>query len=315
MLKTKELETEDTDHKQDENDVLKTKELETEHTDKKDGTEESVQENGNSSHKQDSEDSSSQHSPSEKDSQPGQVHIDSSSSSGYSSDNVQEHGWESEGAKKRRLRHERRQTKVIETSDGMIGVRTVGIVKRVPRERQYTCYICDKVLEMQTSFTNHMKEEHPDSPYQCDFCPKTLLSANGLFKHQRSHQYLKHQCDECGKWFQFPGQLKKHMKLHTKQNMYPCLHCDRQFTDNSTMLIHTRTHNTALKCKLCPKNTEKTYNSQYTLDQHQRGMHSDGWTSFCGEKWKSKYSRLLKKCTKCAGERERRKKARYLFEL
>ena len=260
---------------------------------------------------QDGDDSSSQKSASKKGSSAEQSHVDSLS------DVQEEDGWESEGTKKRRLRRERRQTKTVETSDGVMDIRTVGIVKRVHRDRQYTCHVCQKVLEMQTLFTKHMTTEHPDSPFKCDFCPKILKSANGLFKHQRSHQYLKHQCEDCQKRFQFPGQLKRHTKLHTKQNMYPCLHCPRQFTDNSTMMIHARTHNTVLKCELCPKSNEKTYNSRYAMDQHQRGMHGDGWDSFCGEnfKWKSKYSRHMKKCTACLDERQRRQKARYFFEL
>ena len=58
----------------------------------------------------------------------------------------------------------------------------------------------------------------------------TVLSPNGLFRHQHSHLYLKHVCDICEKCFQFPGQLQWHSKIHTGSGLFPCLHCDKKCT-------------------------------------------------------------------------------------
>ena len=127
--------------------------------------------------------------------------------------------------------------------------------------------------------------------------------------------YLKHACSDCGKRFQFPKQRDVHMKVHTKTDLYPCLHCDRKFTLNSTMLIHAKTHNTSLQCELCPITNKKWYNSRYALGQHVQGMHKGGWDSFCGKnfKWKSKYSQHLKKCDTCEAEQIRKQKECHLF--
>ena len=196
-----------------------------------------------------------------------------------------------------------------------MSLQTVGLKKRVPRVRKHLCQYCGDEFEMQSSFTTHMKEKHPSDSFICEYCQKSLSTSNGLFKHQRSHLYLKHVCDVCNKRFQFPGQKKKHMKVHTKTGLYRCLHCPNEYTTNSGMLEHAACHNTALKCELCPVSTEKTYNSKYALAQHTRGMHEGGWTAPCGEnyKWKSRYNRHLKDCDDCKLYRKVKNKQRYLF--
>ena len=66
---------------------------------------------------------------------------------------------------------------------------------------------------MQTSFTTYLKTKHPNDLFQCEYCNKTMESSNGLFKHQRSHLYLKHACEVCNRQFQFPGQKSRHMNI------------------------------------------------------------------------------------------------------
>ena len=112
---------------------------------------------------------------------------------------------------------------------------------------------------MQSNFTKHMKAKHPNDLFQCEYCYKTMESSNGLFKHQRSHLYLKHVCEVCERPFQFPGQKSRHMKIHTQKDLFPCLHCTKKYTTNSGMLEHAKTHTTSLQCELCPKSTEKQH--------------------------------------------------------
>ena len=83
-----------------------------------------------------------------------------------------------------------------------------------------------------------MKEKHPNNLFQCEYCDKTMESSNRLFKHQRSHLYLKHICEVCDRQFQFPGQKTRHMKIHTQKDLFPCLHCPKKYTTNSGMLEH-----------------------------------------------------------------------------
>ena len=78
---------------------------------------------------------------------------------------------------------------------------------RIKRDRNYSCYICDGQFEMQGSFVAHHNEQHPDSCFKCEFCDAYYETCNGLFKHQRSHLYMKYKCKDCDKFFQFPYRL------------------------------------------------------------------------------------------------------------
>ena len=142
---------------------------------------------------------------------------------------------------------------------------------------------------MQSEFNVHMTKTHPNDMFQCEHCDKTLESANGLFKHQRLYLYLEHTCEVCEQRFQFPGQEERHMKINTQKGLYKCLHCPKEYTTNSGMLKHAKSHGTSLQYELCPLSTEKRYNSKYSLAQCTRHMYRGGWTSPCkmNFKWKS----------------------------
>ena len=78
----------------------------------------------------------------------------------------------------------------------------------------YSCYLCAETFEMQSLFVTHFRATHPNDLLKCDFCASTFESSNGLFKHERSHLYMKHKCDVCGRLFQFPYQLKINSVQH-----------------------------------------------------------------------------------------------------
>ena len=66
---------------------------------------------------------------------------------------------------------------------------------RIKRDHNYTCHLCLQQFVMQASFVTHFNSDHPDNQYKCDFCGSYFESANRLFKHERSHLYLKYKCD------------------------------------------------------------------------------------------------------------------------
>ena len=85
----------------------------------------------------------------------------------------------------------------------------------IKHDCNYSCYLCDETFEMQSSFVTHFRATHPNDLLKCDFCASTFQSSNGLFKHERSHLYMKYKCDVCSRLFQFPYQLKIHNIQHT----------------------------------------------------------------------------------------------------
>ena len=82
---------------------------------------------------------------------------------------VESDGWEPESNRKRR----KRQTTVIPTTSGQLAVQTVSIKKRIPRKRKHSCHLCGEDFDMQSQFTTHMKQTHPNDMFQCEHCDKT----------------------------------------------------------------------------------------------------------------------------------------------
>ena len=132
--------------------------------------------------------------------------------------------------------------------------------KHVFRSRSYVCRICPKNFEMQISFIEHMKMEHPDSKLKCSLYIKMFALPNGLFKHKRSHEYLKYFCDYCSYMCQFPYQIKAHENTHTKTELFGCDNCDKNFSSKAASRAHRKTHSLSIQCDLCPETNEKRYN-------------------------------------------------------
>ena len=147
---------------------------------------------------------------------------------------------------------------------------------RIKCDRNYTCHLCLQEFVMQASFVTPFNSDHPDNQYKCDFCHSYFESANGLFKHERSHLYLKYKCDFCKKLFQFPYQLAAHKTQHTGLGKHQCSMCDKIFGSKCLKVFHEKSHDVHLKCELCPKSTEKVYSNSVALNQHQRCMHRPG---------------------------------------
>ena len=159
-------------------------------------------------------------------------------------------------------------------------------MKRIKRKDPYDCHICLKQFEIQSSYVKHMQTDHPDEPLQCDKCNACYNYPNGLFKHTRSHQYMKYKCDVCQKRFQFPYQINDHLKTHIGFNLYPCKQCEQKFASRSLAKAHEKTHDVELKCPACPDTMTKRYHSQVSLNIHSRGMYGEGWYAPCGKNCK-----------------------------
>ena len=111
---------------------------------------------------------------------------------------------------------------------------------RIKRDRNYSCYICDENFEMQSSFVAHHNEKHPDDCFKCEFCDTYYESCNGLFKHQRSHLYMKYKCKQCEKFFQFPYQLNTHVSVHTGVGKHQCSICSKSFAAKCSKDFHEK---------------------------------------------------------------------------
>ena len=215
---------------------------------------------------------------------------------------------------------------VSDGSDGDSDVKFLGIsvpakpvatiVGKVSQSCSYKCYLCGFGSELQVTFIQHFTMKHPGQLFKCDFCDGMFQTCNGLFKHERLHQYMRYQCDLCGHRMQFLYQMKAHYKVHSHSDLVQCDLCDRQFACKSSKVAHQNTHTTKLYCDLCKPGTSKVYTSKNSLHLHVWGKHGEGWSAPCGAHfgWKSKYTHHIKlECTKCAEIVVQKKIQRYHF--
>ena len=145
---------------------------------------------------------------------------------------------------------------VSDGTDGDSDVKFVGvsvpakpvatIVGKVSHSCSYKCYLCGFGSELHVNFIQHFAMKHPHQLFKSDFCDGMFQTCNGLFKHERSHQYMRYRCDLCGHRTQFPYQMKAHYKVHSHSDLVQCDLCDRQFACKSSKVAHQNTHMTKL---------------------------------------------------------------------
>ena len=100
------------------------------------------------------------------------------------------------------------------------------VVGKVSRSRSYKCYLCGFGSKLQVTFIQHFTTKHPGQLFKCDFCDRMFQTCNGLFKHERSHQYMRYRCDLCGHKMQFLYQMKAQYKVHSHSGLVQCDLCD-----------------------------------------------------------------------------------------
>ena len=105
----------------------------------------------------------------------------------------------------------------IETTDGVMNVKEIGLRKPVKKDRKFSCAFddnCEEFFPTQGEMNKHLQSVHK-ATFKCRKCERTYDTANRLNKHYKKHFKFMNICSECGKGFQFPKQLTIHERKHT----------------------------------------------------------------------------------------------------
>ena len=88
--------------------------------------------------------------------------------------------------------------------------------------------------------------------FKCQLCTKTFFTANGCYKHMRTHSPGKYKCKTCHKKFQFPKQLAYQILVHSPAQKIPCRlpTCDKVYSSKTAMEYHFGIHSGgSFKCR------------------------------------------------------------------
>lgn len=111
-----------------------------------------------------------------------------------------------------------------------------------------TCYQCGEHFDTQAACMKHHLSEHrgtsfyPDSArHICEICGASLAPSSVAI-HQNMHTKEKiFSCDVCGREFHSSVGLKRHSVTHTGEKRYGCSLCEKRFTQSNSMKLHFRT--------------------------------------------------------------------------
>nr|XP_026494433.1 zinc finger protein 91-like isoform X2 [Vanessa tameamea] len=111
-----------------------------------------------------------------------------------------------------------------------------------------TCHQCGKHFNSQSACMKHHLEEHPGTsfcpPNQrhiCEICGASLAPGS-VAVHKNMHTREKiFACETCGRQFYESVGLKRHMLTHTGEKPFACTSCDKRFTQSASLKLHYRT--------------------------------------------------------------------------
>ncbi|CAH0721110.1 unnamed protein product, partial [Brenthis ino] len=117
----------------------------------------------------------------------------------------------------------------------------------------YKCEYCFKGFRVATTYETHLKKHDPaiSGELQCDACKTYCPNPAKMYKHMTRCHIYKYTCQMCGYVCFNRGQAKIHYNWH-KKVIYPCPHCKKEFSKESTKLGHIRKmHPSTNICNLC----------------------------------------------------------------
>ncbi|XP_059176130.1 zinc finger protein 234-like [Physella acuta] len=130
-------------------------------------------------------------------------------------------------------------------------------------------YLC-RLKQHQKIHLNLQSVDGVENVQTCDICQKSFVSIAHLLSHQLMHTPLQlYICSHCDRGFNLPDEYDLHLvKRHFRYRPFRCSLCEKSFSTNSKLKVHTSIHTRDLlnKCSNC----EYTTNDRGSSLEHRR---------------------------------------------
>lgn len=149
---------------------------------------------------------------------------------------------------------------------------------RIPTD----CHICGKHFATQAACRKHHLAEHPRTSFFapnerhiCEICGMSLAPGS-VSSHLNTHTREKlYTCNTCGRQFSSKGGMTTHQLTHTSEKPVACTLCDKRFKQVSSMKLHYRTFH--LK-EPYPKRNRKKKTDELSKDDYVHEDSDDNMT-------------------------------------
>ncbi|CAH0596873.1 unnamed protein product [Chrysodeixis includens] len=144
------------------------------------------------------------------------------------------------------------------------------------------CHICGKHFATQAACRKHHLAEHPRTSFFapnerhiCEICGMSLAPGS-VSSHLNTHTREKlYTCNTCGRQFSSKGGMTTHQLTHTSEKPVACTLCDKRFKQVSSMRLHYRTFH--LK-EPYPKRNRKKKTDDLSKDEYGHEDSDDNMT-------------------------------------
>jgi len=171
---------------------------------------------------------------------------------------------------------------IHEQSEGMVG------------QDPFPCPHCPLKFRETALVSRHMRETHPE-PMRCRVCGHSAANSGNLLIHSwAKHKNIKpFKClPKCGQRFLTKQSRNSHASKcpfnsqeARKESGMSCPHCPEKFMCETTLFAHVKSHENAMICKTCGKESKNMGN----FSAHWR-MHTNEkpWSCICGKRFSIK---------------------------
>ena len=138
------------------------------------------------------------------------------------------------------------------------------------------CPHCSKEVKACT-MEQHIREEHGNPRFTCQFCGKGFYYRSFMLNHQRLHtgEFKECICDLCGAVYKSVQVLNRHVRnAHQDLRNHKCPHCDKAFHNKQRLERHINSQHTKAKIWPCPV-CHSRYDRKDNLRTHIRKNHAN----------------------------------------